>query len=76
VPQVVLIIQAQFFEAGAGHVRELQFHLLRGAAGLAALGDVLHSAARGLHHLIMGADAVTRLGLPPVQGILNSRYRA
>ncbi len=51
----VLIVEAQFFEAGAGHVGELQLKLLRGAAGLAALGDTLHPGARGLHHLVVGA---------------------
>ena len=57
-PEKVLIVQSQFLQAGAGHVGELEFSLLRGAAGLAALGDVLHARTRRLHHLIVGAAAL------------------
>jgi hypothetical protein len=42
-PQKILVIQAQLFQAGAGHVGQLQLHLPRRARSLAALGDVLHS---------------------------------
>ena len=38
-------------------VLQLQLHLLRRAGRLAALGDILHAAARGLHHLVMGPAA-------------------
>lgn len=40
-PQEVFVIEAQLFEAGAGNISQFKLHLLRSAAGLAALGDVL-----------------------------------
>jgi len=58
VSQVVFVVQLEFFQAGARHVGQLQFHLFRGAAGLAAFGYILHPAARGLHHLIVGTAAL------------------
>ena len=62
-PQVVLIVGAQFFQTGARHVRELQLKFFRGAARLAALRDVLHSAPRCLHHLIVGPAFRTDLAV-------------
>jgi hypothetical protein len=55
--QEVLIIQPQLFEAGPRHVGQLEFHLFGGAAGLAALGDILDAAARRLDHLVVGPAA-------------------
>ena len=54
-PQKILIIQAQFFQAGAGHIGQFQLGLFRSAGGLAPFGDVLHPAPRRLHHLVVGA---------------------
>src|SRR4030095_14288957 len=54
----VLVIQPQFLQAGTGHIRELKLCFPGGAAGLAAFSDVLHTASRSLHHLIMGATAL------------------
>ena len=53
----ILVVEAQFLERGAGDVGEFELGLLRGATGLAALGNVLHAAAGGLHHLVVGAAA-------------------
>ena len=55
--QEVLVVQAQFLQAGSCDVGQLQFRLLRCPAGLAALGDVLHAASGGLHHLVVRAAA-------------------
>ena len=57
-PQEVPIIQPQFLQAGTGHAGQLELALLRGAAGLAALGDVLDARARSLHHLVVRAAAL------------------
>ena len=51
----VLIIEHQLLEAGACDIGELELGLLRRAGGDASFRDVLHAAARGLNHLIMGA---------------------
>jgi hypothetical protein len=56
-PEEILKIELQFFEAGAGHIGELKFGLFGGVGRLAALGDIPHAAARGLHHLIVSAAA-------------------
>ena len=61
--EVVLVVQSQFLEAGAGHIGEFEFGLFRGAAGLAALGDVLHAAARSLHHLVVSAAALVNVAV-------------
>ena len=57
-PQIILIVQPQFLQAGARHVRELEFRFLGRAARLAALRDVLHARTRRLHHLVVGAAAL------------------
>src|SRR5579859_5254929 len=54
----VFVVKAQLFEARARYVRKFQFGLLGSAGGLAAFGYVLHSAAGGLHHLIVSAAAL------------------
>ena len=51
-PQEVLIIEFQLFQAGAGHVGQLNFGLFRGAGSLRGLGNVLDAGACGLHHLV------------------------
>jgi hypothetical protein len=53
--QEVLIVQKQFFETCPGHAGQLEFGFSGSAAGFAAFGDILHSAARRLHHLVTGA---------------------
>ena len=62
-PQVVLIVGAQFFQTGARHVRKLELKFFRGAARLAALRDVLPSAPRCLHHLVLGPAFRTDLAV-------------
>lgn len=54
VPEEVLVVQAEFFQAGAGHLGEFELHFFGGGAGFAALSDILHAAAGGLHHLVVG----------------------
>jgi hypothetical protein len=56
-PKKILIIQAEFFQARARDVRELELHLFRSSARFASFGNVLHAAPGGLHHLVMGAAA-------------------
>ncbi len=57
--QKILVIQFQLFEAGAGHLRQLQFGLFRGRRSLLPLGNILHAAPRRLYHLILcPAEAV------------------
>gem|GEM_PF-6829693 len=50
--QKVLVVEAQFLQAGPGHAGQLEFRLLRGPTGRASFGDVLHPAARRLNHLV------------------------
>ncbi len=56
-PQKIFIIQPQLLQARPRHVRELEFGFLGRAAGLAALGNVLHAAPRRLRHLVVRAAA-------------------
>src|SRR5690625_1060285 len=55
--QEVFVVEAEFFEAGARHVGQLELHLFGRAARDAALGDVLHAGSCSLHHLVVGAAA-------------------
>jgi hypothetical protein len=56
-PEVVLVIEAQLFEARPRHIGQPQLCFFGGPTGFAPLGNVLHSAPGCLHHLIMGAAA-------------------
>jgi len=58
--QIVEIVFQEFIQRRARHVGELDFRFLAGAAGRAALGDVLLAAARGLRHLIDRSVAARR----------------
>lgn len=53
--EVVFVVKAEFFEAGPGYIGELELHLAGSAAGLTSLGNVLHTTARRLDHLVVGA---------------------
>ncbi len=48
----VSIVFQQFFQTGAGDIREFDLRFFGGAGGHAAFDDVLLARARGLHHLI------------------------
>jgi hypothetical protein len=50
----ILKIQQQFFQAGTGDIYETQLGLAGGGGSPAAFGDVLPTAARSLHHLVVG----------------------
>ena len=52
-----MIVEQQFFQAGARHADQFQLEFFGCAGGHAAFGNVLLAAARGLYHLIMGAGA-------------------
>lgn len=54
----IAVILEEFFEAGAGYVRELDLGFLGSARGLAAFDDVLLARAGGLDHLVVGAVAL------------------
>ena len=54
----IFVVQNQFFQAGAGDVRELDLGFLRSARSNAAFGDILDPAPRGLHHLVVRAGAL------------------
>ena len=73
--QVVFVVEAEFFEAGAGDVGELELGLFGSAAGLAAFGDVLHAAARGLDHLVVGAAARGDIPLAKPDGDIVAKLR-
>ncbi len=54
-PEIVLVVEPQFLEAGTRYIGQLEFELLGGAACLASFSDILHSRSRCLYHLIMGS---------------------
>jgi hypothetical protein len=47
--------RAMLFQAGSGHIGQLEFGFFGSSGDAAALGNVFVTTARGLHHLIMGA---------------------
>ncbi len=53
----VAVILKQFFEAGAGDVREFDFGFFGSARSLAAFKNILFAGAGGLNHLVVGAVA-------------------
>ena len=55
--EVIFVIVKQFLKAGAGYIRELDLHFLRGQPGLAALQDILLARPGALDHLVYGAVA-------------------
>src|SRR5207247_1519779 len=67
-PQVILIVQPQFLQAGPRYVGELEFGFFGRAAGLAALGDVLHPTPRRLHHLVVGAAPLLNIAVAEAHG--------
>jgi len=66
--QEVLVVELQLFQAGAGDACQLEFELLGGSAGLAALGDVLDAGAGGLDHLVVGAAALVDVAIAEADG--------
>jgi len=68
VSEEVLVIQMEFFQAGAGHLGELELHFFGCGAGLAAFSDVLHAAAGGLDHLVVGAAAPVDVAITKTDG--------
>jgi len=57
VSEEVFVVEAEFFQAGAGDLGEFELHFFGGGAGRAAFGDILDAAAGGLDHLVVGAAA-------------------
>ena len=74
-PQKVLIVEQQLFQAGAGHADQFQFEFFGCAGGHAAFGNVLLAAAGGLHHLIMGAGTATDPAITKYYGSVINDFR-
>src|SRR5215469_15995219 len=70
--QIILEVEEEFFEAGAGSVEQAQFSL-RGSGGSAApLGNVLPAGTLGLNHLVHSAGTrVEAFFTEPVGGIVD-----
>ena len=67
--QQVFVVEAEFFQAGPGHVDQFQCHLFGGSSGFAAFGDALEFAAGCLDHLIMSTAATKDLlGIREAEG--------
>lgn len=64
----VLVVEAKFFQAGAGDLGEFELHFFGGGAGLAAFGDVLDATAGGLDHLVVGAAAGADVAVAEAHG--------
>jgi hypothetical protein len=73
--QEILVIQAQFFHARPRHIGQLDFGFLRGAGSLAALGDVLDTRPRRLHHLIVCAAAMVDIALAETNRHVKNQLR-
>lgn len=58
--QIVLVVLAQFHQAGSSHVEEFQLHLAARPPVLRSLNDILFAATSGLHHLVDRAVAIGR----------------
>lgn len=54
-PQKIAVIEQELFLAGPRDADQLQLHLGTRARSNTSFGDVLPTAARGLHHLVDGA---------------------
>jgi hypothetical protein len=52
-PQKIRIVAAELLQTRPRHARELQLGLLGSPRRLTALRNILHTAAGGLHHLVM-----------------------
>lgn len=66
--EVVLVIEEELLQAGAGDVDELELHLGGGDGGFAAFTDVLFPGAGGLHHLVDGALAFLEEAVAEAEG--------
>ncbi len=66
--QEVLIVEAEFLQTGPSDIGELDLHFLRGAAGLAAFGDILYAAPGCLHHLVMSTAIAADVGVAESDG--------
>lgn len=53
----IFVVEQELVKAGARDAYQAQLGLAAGAGGAAAFGDVLASAAGGLHHLVVGSGA-------------------
>jgi hypothetical protein len=62
-PQEILIVEAQLFQAGARYVGQLHLHFFRSTAGLTPFGDILYTAPRRLNHLVVRAAALADVAI-------------
>jgi hypothetical protein len=62
-PQEIFVVEPQLLQAGPRDVGQLELSFLRSARRLAPLGNVLHSAARRLHHLIASSAPAVDVSL-------------
>ena len=68
VAEEVFVVEAEFFQAGAGDLGEFEFCFFGCGAGRATFGDVLDAAAGGLDHLVMGAAAWVDVAVAEADG--------
>lgn len=71
----VFVIKAEFFEAGAGYVGQLEFHLFGCTTCYAAFGNILHAGPRGLYHLVVRAAAQTDVSVAETNGEIVYQLR-
>lgn len=70
--EVVFVVAEEFFQAGSSHAGEFDLAFLGRSRHLAAFGDILVAAARGLHHLVVGAGfSVNEAVAEADRGIVN-----
>jgi len=74
VTQIILVVEEQLLQTGAGDIDQAQFGLGRGARSATALGKVLTAAAGGLYHLIHRAGTgIKEFLAEPVGRIIDQR---
>ncbi len=61
--QEVLVVEAQFLQAGPSDTRQFELGFLGCSRGLAALGDILHAGTGGLHHLVARAAVLFNIAV-------------
>lgn len=59
----ILPIKPELFQTGSCYVSQFQLSLFRSSTGLTAFGNVLHSRACSLLHLVMSTALFTDIGV-------------
>jgi hypothetical protein len=73
--QEIFVIEGKFLQTRTGNIGELEFSFLGGAGGHTSLRDILHTAPRGLHHLIVSPGSLLHKKLTKDHGGIVGELR-